>query len=84
MSGHTLRDIIRYIDIKKVLGVAIIKGITKPFRKIESWRSRDYKRAKTWSTGVKMDTNDLDLQIEKIVKNQNEWKRRIHVDDHWN
>ena len=35
----------------------------------------------TWSNGVEKDMNNSDLQIE-IVKNWNEWKRRIHVDDY--
>ena len=33
----------------------------------------------TWRTGVEM--NDLDLQIE-MVENQNEWIRKIHVNEH--
>ena len=37
----------------------------------------------TWKTGVEKEINDLDLQLE-MVENQHKWKRRIHVDDHWN
>ena len=32
---------------------------------------------------MKKDVDDVDLLIE-MVENQNEWRRRFHVDDNWN
>ena len=37
----------------------------------------------TKRTRVKKDITDLELQIE-MVENHNDWRKRIHVNNHWN
>ena len=75
-------------SFKMVWAYTTMGYINESVKKVESWSSGDVKRGRerskmTWRTWMKKDMNILDLQI-KMVGNQNEWRRRIHVDDHWN
>ena len=55
----------------------------KKDRKFEALLERLKKRARKTKENLKdKDMKNLDLQIE-MVENQNEWRRRIHVDNHW-
>ena len=60
------------------------RGISELVKKIESWNSGDLRKtARKMEDDLEKDMNDLKSQIE-MVDNRIEWRRRIHVDDHWN